>query len=79
MVAQSFEMITKAYETSHEKPQETTEDFCPYRNMPLKTSFVLALWLLKCGLRLLKNHFTSYVGHDIPGMSLPGDVGLTMA
>ena len=29
MVAQHFEMITKAYETLYEKPQETTESICP--------------------------------------------------
>lgn len=29
MAAQHFEMISRAYEISYEKPQETTQDVCP--------------------------------------------------
>ena len=47
MVPQNFEMITKDYEASGEKPQVmNAEDACP-----LQPPNVLALVLLKCDLR----------------------------
>lgn len=77
MVAQRFEMITKAYETSQEKPPET-KDVCPYGNITAKTSSVLVLLQFKCDLKPLRNHFSAYVKHATPGMNLPGDRGPTM-
>lgn len=78
MITQRFEMITKAYETSHIKPSKN------YRCLPLKKlSSVLVLLLLKCGLGLKKtpqktNYFPFYMGHAIPRQSLPGNEGWTM-
>lgn len=33
-------MIAKSYETSYEKPEETTEDVCPLRDMTRKSSSI---------------------------------------
>ena len=75
MVAQRFEVITKACQTSCEKPQEMTEGICPCRDAMIKPSFVLAPMWLKCGLRLLRKACSFLWGNDIQGMSFPSKEG----
>lgn len=69
MVAQHFEIITKAYETSQENLQKLKMSALQdtwWQSLPLCW---LVLLLFKCGLNPLRNHFPSYVGHVTPGMT----------
>lgn len=69
VVAQCFEMIATAYETSYEKPKKLQMSVLK-EIWQWKPSSDLVCLLLKCDLRLLKRHFTFCMGRDIAGMSL---------
>lgn len=61
MVVQHFEMVTKSYETSYEKPQETTEDVCfLFKKHDGKAFLCAGTLVLKCGLQLLRKKQTTF-------------------